>query len=124
MNTFNNNNKNNNRDLNLVFLISEKMLDPQDFVRHLHSDRENRTCHWGFDPVHWRCYVHLDETVYSKSKRLKTSLTSFVDEPVKTSLTVHDATDLLNEIKARFVHSSSSSKKRKQVGRSPLNRQD
>ena len=100
------------------------MLDPQDFVRHLHSDRENRTCHWGFDPVHWRCYVHLDETVYSKSKRLKTSLTSFVEEeePVKTSLTVHDATDLLNEIKARFVHSSS--KKRKQVGRSPLNSQD
>lgn len=44
------------------------MLDPQSFVRHLHSERENRTCHWGFDASHWRSYVHLSDVYYKKSK--------------------------------------------------------
>ena len=95
-------------------LFSGKFLDPQDFVRHLHTDRENRTCHWGFDPVHWRCYIHLDETVYKKSKKSdqepeKTGL----EEPNKTGLSVADAQDILSDVKSRFVHSTL---KRKQVG--------
>lgn len=47
------------------------MLDPQDFIRHLHSSsRENRTCHWGFDPAHWRSYLHLQEDAYDSKKEL------------------------------------------------------
>ncbi len=88
-------------------------MGPQDFVRHLHTDRENRTCHWGFDPVHWRCYVHLDETVYSKNKKPEKTGTEAEPEPVKTGLNVSEAKDLLNEVKARFILSPV---KRNQVG--------
>ena len=41
------------------FLSSGKTMSPPDFVRHLHSKRENRTCHWGFDIDNWRSYIHL-----------------------------------------------------------------
>ena len=97
--------------------VSGIFLDPQDFVRHLHTDRENRTCHWGFDPVHWRCYIHLDETVYKKSKKPEKSDQepdkTGLEEPNKTGLSVADAHDVLNDVKSRFVHSTL---KRKQVG--------
>ena len=43
----------------------DRLLDPQGFILHLHVyQRENRTCHWGFDPAHWRSYLHLDEDAY------------------------------------------------------------
>eukprot|EP00095_Tigriopus_kingsejongensis_P006898 maker-scaffold125_size330479-snap-gene-2.17 protein:Tk06898 transcript:maker-scaffold125_size330479-snap-gene-2.17-mRNA-1 annotation:"ski oncogene" len=49
-----------------------ELLDPQDFIRHLHSSsRENRTCHWGFDPVHWRSYLHLQDDAYASKKDLE-----------------------------------------------------
>jgi hypothetical protein len=90
------------------------MLDPQDFVRHLHSDRENRTCHWGFDPIHWRCYVHLDETIYStRSKPVQTGLSDSDKE--KLSEMLSQADDSLKEMKIRFVHHPAM--KRKKVGR-------
>ena len=93
--------------------VPGKLLDPQGFVRHLHTDRENRTCHWGFDPSHWRCYVHLDETVYSKSKKTDKTGSEPDPEPVRTGLSVLEAQNLLNEVKARFIQDPV---KRKQVG--------
>ena len=41
-------------------------MDPQSFVRHLHSERENQTCHWGFDASNWRSYVHISDIYYKK----------------------------------------------------------
>ena len=98
------------------------MLDPQDFVRHLHSDRENRTCHWGFDPIHWRCYVHLDDTFYSNRSKIPVQSGSPVQSGLsdsdkeKLSETLRRADESLNEMKIRFVHHGAAIK-RKKVGR-------
>lgn len=71
------------------------MLDPQSFVRHLHTDRENQTCHWGFDASHWRSYVHISD-VYYKSRTEAAA--------VATDLSPDKAQALLDEIKKRFNH--------------------
>jgi hypothetical protein len=78
-------------------MLTGQYLDPADFVRHLHTDRENRTCHWGFDPAHWRCYVHLDERVYTRPPE------PAGPEPGSTGLSVKTAKNLLNSFKARFA---------------------
>ena len=100
------------------------MLDPQSFVRHLHTDRENQTCHWGFDAAHWRSYVHISDAYYKKSntKEATTTESSASDSenrPMTPSSsseekpTVDRVQSLLDEIKKRFNHPKLT---RKQVG--------
>ena len=75
----------------------DRSLDPQGFILHLHVyQRENRTCHWGFDPAHWRSYLHLDEDAYR-----------WEDERA-------EATRRLDDVKRRFT--AHPNLKRKQVG--------
>ena len=40
-------------------LECEGLFCPAKFVCHSHRNRENRTCHWGFDSANWRAYLHL-----------------------------------------------------------------
>lgn len=49
---------------------------PQKFVRHAHSQLENRTCHWGFDSTNWRSYLLLsrDQPHYTKVVSLFTNI--------------------------------------------------
>ena len=85
------------------------MLDPQSFVRHLHTDRENQTCHWGFDASHWRSYVHISDVYYKKSD------SDDSDSPCTSSdekISPEKAQSMLDEIKKRFNHPKLS---RKQV---------
>ena len=78
-------------------------MDPQEFILHLHVDRrENRTCHWGFDPAHWRTYLHLDEDAYR-----------WEDERA-------EATRRLDEVKRRGT--AHPKLKRKQVGTKAIDR--
>lgn len=37
------------------------ILSPQKFVCHAHHQKENRTCHWGFDSLNWRAYILLED---------------------------------------------------------------
>ena len=55
-------------------LECEGLFDPAKFVCHSHRNRENRTCHWGFDSVNWRAYLHLadDYTDAEQDKLAKT----------------------------------------------------
>ena len=92
------------------------LLDPQSFVRHLHTDRENQTCHWGFDATHWRSYVHISDAYY---KRRESSTASNDDrasspssDPAEDRITPEKALALLDEVKKRFNHPKLS---RKQV---------
>lgn len=39
----------------------EKLFSPEKFVRHTHSDTEDRVCHWGFDSRKWRSYLLIDD---------------------------------------------------------------
>ena len=100
------------------------MLDPQSFVRHLHTDRENQTCHWGFDAAHWRSYVHISDAYYKKSNITATtsadlSSSDSENRPMTPSSsseekpTVDRVQSLLDEVKKRFNHPKLS---RKQVG--------
>ncbi len=74
------------------------MLEPVDFVLHLHSGRENRTCHWGFDADHWRSYVHVDEDAYCAEDSAEAEAAARAN---------------LDQCKRRFAHPKL---KRKQVG--------
>ncbi|CAK8690558.1 unnamed protein product [Clavelina lepadiformis] len=48
---------------------------PKRFVAHSHRGLEKRTCHWGFDPDHWRSYLLLPkETDSVKRPDLEKSL--------------------------------------------------
>lgn len=109
---------------NIHFLLSftGTMLDPQSFVRHLHTDRENQTCHWGFDAAHWRSYVHISDAYYKKSNTKEATTTESSDSenrPMTPSSsseekpTVDRVQSLLDEIKKRFNHPKLT---RKQVG--------
>ena len=98
------------------------MLDPQSFVRHLHTDRENQTCHWGFDAAHWRSYVHISDAYYKKSNTATSTDLSTSDSenrPMTPSSSseekpmVDRVQSLLDEVKKRFNHPKLS---RKQVG--------
>lgn len=42
-------------------LECEGLFCPAKFVCHSHRNRENRTCHWGFDSANWRAYLHLSD---------------------------------------------------------------
>ena len=103
------------------------MLDPQSFVRHLHTDRENQTCHWGFDAAHWRSYVHISDAYYKKSNTSTSSDLSTSDSenrPMTPSSsseekpTVDKVQSLLDEVKKRFNHPKLS---RKQVSQFQFN---
>lgn len=37
------------------------IFSPQKFVCHAHHQKENRTCHWGFDSLNWRAYILLED---------------------------------------------------------------
>lgn len=56
------------------------LLSPQKFVCHAHHQKENRTCHWGFDSLNWRAYILLEDGL-EKNPQLK---------------------DILREMKTRF----------------------
>nr|CEI71550.1 Cs ski like protein [Cupiennius salei] len=56
------------------------LLSPQKFVCHAHHQKENRTCHWGFDSLNWRAYILLEDGL-EKNPQYK---------------------DILKEMKARF----------------------
>ena len=87
------------------FTFSERLLDPQEFILHLHvSRRENRTCHWGFDPAHWRTYLHLDEDAHRWA-------TGEADAEGERA----EAMRRLDEVKRRFT-AMHPRLKRKQVG--------
>ena len=56
-------------------LECEGLFCPAKFVCHSHGrNRENRTCHWGFDSANWRAYLHLadDYTDAEQDKLAKT----------------------------------------------------
>jgi hypothetical protein len=55
-------------------LECEGLFCPAKFVCHSHRQRENRTCHWGFDSANWRAYLHLadDYTRDEQDKLMKT----------------------------------------------------
>ena len=97
------------------------MLDPQSFVRHLHTDRENQTCHWGFDAAHWRSYVHISDAYYKKSSNSSsnTETSDSENRPMTPSSSseekpiVDRVQAILDEIKKRFNHPKLT---RKQVG--------
>lgn len=38
-------------------LECRRLYCPQKFVTHSHGQKENRTCHWGFDSSNWRSYI-------------------------------------------------------------------
>ena len=81
-------------------------MDPQEFILHLHvSRRENRTCHWGFDPAHWRTYLHLDEDAHRWG-------TGEADGEAERA----EAMRRLDEVKRRFTGAMHPRLKRKQVG--------
>ncbi len=55
-------------------LECEGLFCPPKFVCHSHRNKENRTCHWGFDSANWRAYLHLADD-YTKSEKDKMSKT-------------------------------------------------
>ena len=82
-------------------------MDPQEFILHLHvSRRENRTCHWGFDPAHWRTYLHLDEDAH------RWATGAGEDAEAERA----EAMRRLEEVKRRFTGAMHPRLKRKQVG--------
>ena len=95
-------------------LFTGTMLDPQSFVRHLHTDRENQTCHWGFDAAHWRSYVHISDAYYKKSATAITESSSSMSDSENRPMTPSSSSEekstvdrvqsLLDEIKKRFNH--------------------
>ena len=58
-------------------------LSPPDFVRHLHTNLQNRTCHWGFDVDHWRSYLHLSDPPSSDPQKPQSSPPERALEEVK-----------------------------------------
>ncbi|CAH0563621.1 unnamed protein product [Brassicogethes aeneus] len=44
---------------------------PQQFVCHVHRDRENRTIHWGFDSNNWRNYLLVPQEQEDRENHLK-----------------------------------------------------
>lgn len=54
------------------------MFAPTQFVSHSHSELENGTIHWGFDPTNWRSYLmlSLDQAGYPRAQELLDSLKS------------------------------------------------
>jgi hypothetical protein len=59
-------------------LECEGLFCPQKFVCHSHRNRENRTCHWGFDSANWRFYLLLsDDYTQSEKDKLSKGFTEF-----------------------------------------------
>ena len=81
------------------------LLDAQSFVRHLHSERENQTCHWGFDASHWRSYVHISDIYHKKSADSEAnSRTASPASSIEGQISPEKAQSLLDEVKKRFNH--------------------
>ena len=59
-------------------LECEGLFCPAKFVCHSHRNRENRTCHWGFDSANWRAYLHLaDDYTKNEQDKLAKTVTDF-----------------------------------------------
>ena len=60
-------------------LECEGLFCPAKFVCHSHGrNRENRTCHWGFDSANWRAYLHLaDDYTEAEQDKLTKTFDSF-----------------------------------------------
>lgn len=59
-------------------LECEGLFCPAKFVCHSHRNRENRTCHWGFDSANWRAYLHLaDDYTQEETDKLMKTVTDF-----------------------------------------------
>lgn len=59
-------------------LDCEGLFCPAKFVTHSHRNRENRTCHWGFDSANWRAYLHLaDDYTESEQDKLAKTVADF-----------------------------------------------
>ena len=60
-------------------LECEGLFCPAKFVCHSHGrNRENRTCHWGFDSANWRAYLHLaDDYTDAEQDKLAKTVESF-----------------------------------------------
>ncbi|XP_072305441.1 v-ski avian sarcoma viral oncogene homolog a [Eucyclogobius newberryi] len=63
------------------------------FVVHSHKAQENRTCHWGFDSVHWRSYVLLSQDYTDKEEKAR--LEQCLDE-------LKEKFDFTNKCKRKF----------------------
>jgi len=87
-----------------MLFFSDVRMNPFEFVRHVHTDREKRMCHWGFDPIQWRHYLHLDGKEYAKSRDAS------LDESFEL---IQEGLDRLKHIKERFNRRGL---KRKKVG--------
>lgn len=55
----------------IMCLECNGMFSPQKFVGHVHRQKENRTCHWGFDSRNWRDYLHVSLDVDNREKYTK-----------------------------------------------------
>lgn len=68
-----------------------EMFAPAQFVSHSHSELENGTIHWGFNPTHWKSYLMLssEQSGYPGIQELLDSLKSKFDDAsyVKTDKT-------------------------------------
>ena len=92
-------------------------LSPEEFILHLHHRRENRTCHWGFDPVHWRSYLHLREDAvlwdWAREEEEEDAAADLARRAAQVAA-LEAARRRLAEFKRKFGHPKM---KRKQVGR-------
>lgn len=52
----------------IICFDCDSVFSPQKFVMHSHHDKENRTCHWGFDSSNWRNYLHLSKEIVHEKK--------------------------------------------------------
>ena len=46
----------------------QALFSPRTFVSHGHKSEENRICHWGFSPEHWRAYLKIRSTEEIKAR--------------------------------------------------------
>lgn len=59
-----------------------EMFAPAQFVSHSHSELENGTIHWGFNPTHWKSYLMLssEQSGYPRVQELLDSLKNKFDD--------------------------------------------
>lgn len=59
-----------------------ELFAPSQFVSHSHSELENGTIHWGFNPVNWKSYLmlSLEQTGYPRVQELLDTLKTKFEE--------------------------------------------
>lgn len=74
-------------------LECEGLFCPAKFVCHSHRNKENRTCHWGFDSANWRAYLHLaDDYTDTERDKLNKTVRDFKSRYSSTSSASASAT--------------------------------